>query len=196
LKTVFISEQEMEQWIILVTGLPCTGKTKIGRQIAEQFKLPYLHKDGIKENLFDSLGWSDRSWSKRLGAASYSLLFYFAEVLLAARQSLVLESNFSAERDGPTLRLLQEKYRFKAVEVQCVAEGQELVERFRLRWEAGERHPGHVDAETFAELRHTLLACRLPPLGLGGAYFEVDTTIFDKVDMSAINQKIDHYLLS
>lgn len=186
----------MDHWIILVTGLPCTGKTKIGKQIAEQFSLPYLHKDGIKESLFDSLGWSDRAWSKKLGAASYRLLFYFTEVLLAAQQSMVLESNFSAQRDAPTLRLLQEKYGFQALEVQCVADGQELVERFRLRWEAGDRHPGHVDAETFTELRDTLLAGHLPPLGLEGAYFEVDTTLFDKLDVNALIQRIDHYLLS
>ena len=183
----------MDHWIILVTGLPCTGKTKIGRQIAERFKLPYLHKDGIKESLFDSLGWSDRSWSKKLGEASYHLLFYFTEVLLAAHQSLILESNFSVERDGPKLHLLQKKYAFQALEVQCVADGQELVERFRLRWELGDRHPGHVDAETFDELRDALLAGHLPPLGLEGAYFEVDTTLFDRVDVNEIIQKMDHF---
>jgi predicted kinase len=182
----------MVPWIILITGLPCTGKTLIGRQVADHFGLPYLHKDGIKEGLFDSLGWSDRAWSKKLGVASYRLLFYFTEVLLAARQSLVLESNFSLERDGPELRLLQQKYGFRAVEVQCVADGQELVYRFRLRWESGRRHPGHVDAETFDELRDTLLQGRLPPQGLDGAYFEVDTTQFEKVDVNAIIRKIDH----
>jgi predicted kinase len=187
-------------YVILITGLPCTGKTRIGRQIADYFGLPYLHKDGIKESLFDTLGWSDRAWSKKLGTASYHLLFYFTELLLAARLSLVLESNFSFERDGPKLHLLQKKYGFRAVEVQCVADGEELVHRFRQRWESGSRHPGHVDEETYDELRETLLAGCLPPLQLEGSYFEVDTTQFESVDVHEIIDKISlsarHFLIN
>ena len=181
--------------LILITGLPCTGKTFIGRQIAAHFSLPYLHKDGIKELLFDTLGWSDRAWSKKMGAASYSLLFYFAETLLAAGQSFILESNFSAERDGLTLGALQERYGFRAVEIQCVADGEVLVERFRQRWEAGERHPGHVDPETYDELRLTLLPGRLPRLGLEGEYLEVDTTDFEKVEVEGILETLSKMIL-
>lgn len=180
--------------LILITGLPCTGKTYIGKQIAAHFALPYLHKDGIKERLFDTLGWSDRAWSKKLGAASYSLLFYFAEVLLEAGQSYVLESNFSAERDGPALHVLQKKYDFRAIEAQCVADGETLVERFRQRWASGMRHPGHVDPETFDELRSSLLPGRLPPLGLKGEYIEVDTTNYGRVDMEGLLKRLEGFL--
>lgn len=105
-------------------------------------------------------------------------------------QSFVLESNFSAEWHGPRLRVLQEKYGFQAVEMQCVADGEELVWRFRQRWEAGERHPGHVDEQTYDELRDTLLPGRLPPLGLEGEYFEVDTTDFPNVDVEGLIQHL------
>jgi predicted kinase len=180
--------------VLFITGLPCTGKTVLGKQIAAHFSLPYLYKDGIKERLFDSLGWSDRDWSKRMGVAAYSLLFYFAEALLEARQSFILESNFSVERDGHRLQKLQENYRFIAIEIQCVAEGNIIVERYRQRWEAGTRHPGHVDPETYDELRPTLLMGRLPPLGLQGEYIEVETTDFEKVDVAAIIQVIERKL--
>jgi predicted kinase len=180
--------------VLFITGLPCTGKTVLGKQIAAHFSLPYLYKDGIKESLFDSLGWSDRDWSKRIGAAAYSLLYYFAEALLAARQSFILESNFSVERDGPRLHNLQENYQFRAIEIQCVAEGEVILERYRQRWEAGTRHPGHVDPETYAELRPTLLMGRLPPLGLQGEYIEVETTDFEKVDLTAVIQVLERKL--
>jgi len=176
--------------LILITGLPCTGKTFIGKQIAERFSLPYLYKDGIKERLFDTLGWSDRAWSKKLGAAAYSLLFYFAEALLQAGQPFILESNFSAD-SASTLRALQEQYGFLAVEIQCVADGAVLVERFRQRWESGVRHPGHVDPETYDELRATLLQGRLPRLELEGEYIEVDTTDFEKVDMEGVLKRLE-----
>jgi len=177
--------------ILFITGLPCTGKTVLGKKIAAHFSLPYLYKDGIKERLFDSLGWSDRDWSKKVGMAAYSLLFYFAEALMEARKSFILESNFSVERDGPRLQALQEKYKFRAIEIQCVAEGGVIVERYRQRWEAGIRHPGHVDPETYEELRPALLMGRLSPLGLQGEYIEVETTDFVKVDVQTIIQLLE-----
>ena len=176
--------------LILITGLPCTGKTTIGKQIAERLSLPYLYKDGIKERLFEAMGWSDRAWSKKLSLAAYSLLFYFAEELIKAGQSFVLEGNFSAERDAPKLKVLQKKYGFQAVEIQCVADGEELDFRFQKRWESGIRHPGHVDGETYEELRLSLLAGRLPPLGLEGEYFELDTTEFEKVDVEEVLKRL------
>lgn len=176
--------------LILITGLPCTGKTTIGKQIAKSLSLPYLYKDGIKERLFETLGWSDKEWSKKLSSAAYSLLFYFAEELLQAGQSFVLESNFSAERDASKLKALQEKYGFRAIEIQCVADGEELDFRFRKRWESGIRHPGHVDAETFDDMQPKLMQGRLPPLGLVGKYFEIDTTDFEKVDVEQVIKKL------
>jgi predicted kinase len=177
--------------ILFITGLPCTGKTFLGKQIAAHLSLPYLYKDGIKENLFDSLGWSDRSWSKKIGAAAYSLLFYLTETLLEAGKSFILESNFSAERDGPRLQELQEKYKFKALEIQCITNGEIIVLRYRKRWETGNRHPGHVDAETFDELHQTLLRGSLPPLGLKGNYIEIDTSDFEKVNVENLINIID-----
>jgi predicted kinase len=180
--------------VLFITGLPCTGKTVLGKQIAAHFSLPYLYKDGIKESLFDSLGWSDRNWSKRVGAAAYSLLFSFTEALLEARLSFILESNFSVEREGPRLQELQENYQFRAIEIQCVAKGEVIVERYRQRWEAGTRHPGHVDPETYDEMHPTLLLGRLPPLGLQGEYIEVETTDFEKVDVTAVIQVLERKL--
>jgi predicted kinase len=181
--------------ILFITGLPCTGKTYLGKQIAAHLSFPYLYKDGIKERLFDALGWSDRDWSKKIGEASYLLLFYFTEALLEAGESFILESNFSAERDGLKLHGMQAKYKFKAIEIQCVADGDIIVERYRLRWEAGNRHPGHVDPETYAELLPALSLGRLPRLGLQGEYFEVNTTSFEKVDVEGILRKIDQLLV-
>lgn len=46
--------------LIIITGLPGTGKTTLGRKLAEEFRLPFISKDDIKEFLFDNLGWKDR----------------------------------------------------------------------------------------------------------------------------------------
>ena len=75
--------------LIIISGPPATGKTTLGRLIAKKFRLPFLSKDDIKHILFDSLGWSDREWSKKLGGASFELTSYFMEILLQTGQSFI-----------------------------------------------------------------------------------------------------------
>ena len=93
--------------LVIVTGLPCTGKTTLVQKIAAELRLPLITKDGIKERLFDSLGWSDREWSKKLGKATFDLLFYFIEVELRAGHSLIAEARFFPEYDLEVLRKMQ-----------------------------------------------------------------------------------------
>src|SRR5579884_1470721 len=95
---------------LIITGPPASGKTTLGRQVARGLGLPYLSKDLFKETLFDSLGWHDRDWSRRLGGASMALLFRSAEALLEAGQSLALESAFYLAWDTPQLRALGDRY--------------------------------------------------------------------------------------
>jgi len=96
--------------LVIITGLPATGKTTLGRRIAAELKLPFVYKDGIKELLFDTLGWSDIEWSQRLGRASTELLYYFAEAEVKSGNSCVLESNFDAALATPRFLALKEMY--------------------------------------------------------------------------------------
>jgi predicted kinase len=67
----------MKPILILISGFSCTGKTTLAKKIAQRSSLPLIGRDDIKESLYDSLGYSDRKWSKKLGAASYDLLYLF-----------------------------------------------------------------------------------------------------------------------
>jgi predicted kinase len=180
----------MPPLLIIITGLPCTGKTVLGERIASALSLPMLTKDGIKVLLFDTLGWSNRAWSRKLSEACNRLLLHFAEALLTAGQSVILESNFPPQAFSPHFRALHTRCAFRPVQILCVAEGEVLVERFRRRWESGERHPGHVDDQSFEEIRQTLLPGRLPPLDLDGPLIEVDTTDFGEIDYEGVVGKI------
>ena len=53
-------------YFVIITGPPASGKTSLGIKLVTELKLPFIFKDGIKELLFDSLGWKDRDWSKNL----------------------------------------------------------------------------------------------------------------------------------
>jgi predicted kinase len=167
--------------LVIVSGPPASGKTTLARRFATELSLPLINKDGIKESLFDSLGWQDRAWSRKLGAATYHLLYYFLEATLAAGVSLIVESNF-APLATPELKRIQEKYPFRPFQVMCWADGETLVERYSAR--SGQRHPGHVDFEALAEIEPVLRRGRLEPLGFDGEIIELDTTDFSKIDVA------------
>jgi predicted kinase len=181
--------------VVIVTGLPGTGKTNLGMRIAREFSIPFINKDGIKERLFDSLGWEDRPWSKKLSLASVNLLYYFLEAQLAAGGSIVVESNFDSHLENPQFRQLKEKYSFEIFQILCVTQGEVLFERFRLRGQSGKRHPGHVDQATYEELSSILLKGRAEPLDIGGVLVEVDTTDYGGIDYDGLFSTIREALI-
>jgi predicted kinase len=176
--------------LVIVTGLPGTGKSTLARRLAADLRLPFFHKDGIKETLFDVLGWSDRTWSRKLGIASYDVLFAIVAAELAAGRSLVVESNFSPQYDTERFLALKRRHAFEPVQLLCYAEGEIVLERFRSRAASAERHPGHVETENLAEFEAVLLHGRLKPLDIGGTLVEVDTTDFAQVDYAALLQTV------
>ena len=176
--------------LIIVAGPPCTGKTTLARKIAEQFHLPFINKDDIKESLFNSLGTKDREWSIKLGVSSYPLLYYFVESNLKAGYSIVVESNFKPEYDSEKFRNLIIKYDITPLQIQCKTDGDILFARFKQRSESDERHPGHVDSLNYAEFKPALLKGSYDPLEIGGEVIYLDTTDFNKIDYGSLYQII------
>ena len=122
-------------YLVIVHGSPATGKTTIARFLSEQLNLPLVTKDDIKERLFESLGWSDREWSRKVGAATYSILVYIVEQQLRAGGSLIIESNFNPESDS-VFEDLSERVSFEAVQIICQA-SRDVVGKILIEARAG-----------------------------------------------------------
>lgn len=172
--------------LILITGLPATGKSSLAAALAERLELPQYGKDQFKEILFDTLGIGDRPWSRRLGVASIVLLFQVVEAELMAKKSCIVESNFSPELDTPRVLALCAKYAVQVVQVVCHTESAVLLERFRAR----PRHPGHLDHIVAAELEAQLLGGHSAPLAVDGLVIDVDTTNLTTISYDQIVQQI------
>jgi len=172
--------------IIVVTGLPASGKTSIANCLHERLMLPIASKDRFKELLFDTLSWSDRAWSKRLDIASAALLFQFLEGQAAVGRSCIIDHWFNSTDDIQRLVNVQSKYKVIIIQVLCYADGNILVDRFKERSLSGMRHPGHCDHLTFDEHRPILLSGRMKSLPSKGPLIELDTTDFDSIDFESV----------
>lgn len=176
---------------VIVTGLPCTGKTRLALAIAQRFGLPLACKDNYKEAFFRTLGWGDRAWSQRLGQAAGDALQLFVEAHARAGLPCIIESNFPPEV-ASELCAIQQAHPFRPFQIVCRTEGEVLLARFAAR--IGQRHRGHGDEGLVQELGPLLLSGAYAPLDIGGTLYEIDTTDFDAVDYDGLYEALQREL--
>ena len=111
-----------------ISGRPGAGKSSIAFPLAAELGYSLVTKDLVKEALHDALyvpgeGKIDLSWSRRLGAASFAVLW----TLAARAGDMVIEANFHphSEYELGKLRGLGDR----VVEVRCACPAEVAVAR-------------------------------------------------------------------
>ncbi len=180
--------------VVVITGIPCTGKTTLARRIAAEFSFPLVTKDGIKEVLFDNLGWKDRHRSRKFSLTSFELILHVMDLLLQADLSHIVEGNFTAEAYTDKLLVLQRHHPFKTFQIQCVADDHVIRQRLEERAMLGRRHPGHLDRILLTELDPRNSGERKTSLDIGGVLMKVDTTDPAATDSRAVVSAIRMFM--
>ena len=178
-------------------GGPATGKTTIGRRLANYYKLTYISKDGVKEPIFDHVGCptsieNDTPLSGiKMDAAAQAILLYIIESHVEAETGCLIDSTFG-ESHVPHLKKIINRYNYKPIQVVCCAEKTILKERYHNRANKNLRHPGHLDhilADSFEEINKMFNINN--PLSLDSHNFVIDTSNFKEEDFNGLIESIN-----
>jgi predicted kinase len=145
--------------LILITGLPGTGKSTLARSLARHLGLPLICKDTIKEPLLDLLGATDRSESRRLSDASFAVMFALARDCLRAGTDVIVEGNFRpGEHEVALFASISDAntsdrnaaHAARLTQILCRTPEPVRIARLKARANDPSRHAGHRDADLAA----------------------------------------------
>ena len=146
-------------------------------------RIPLFEKDILKDVLYQTLGFGDKDWSRRIGVSAISLLFVTANQLLQKGASVVTESNFYRQFDSKRAAEVANDVNPRIVQVHCTAPPEVLVERNASRLEPSKLRPGH-HAMPSEELLGGIRAGNWEPLDIPSKVIRVDTSSpFDYPDL-------------
>jgi len=180
-------------FIILVAGIPASGKTTYSRHIASKLSAVLIGKDAIKSVLYEALQWdnSNRAVGQTHGKAASFVMYHIAEEIMKTGGNLVVESNFPPY-SADVFRGLVEKYSYNAITVLCDADSEVLFKRYYERENTTERHDGlrglRIDLEQFTEETRPLRDFCV------GHKLIFDTTYLNGINYDAIDNEILKYL--
>ncbi len=156
--------------VVLVNGVPASGKSTVAAAIAEATGWPILALDTIKEPFLAALPPGDRAFNRLLGQASYAAIFSVLRDAPAG-STAIIDAWFGFQPAEVLAAGLARAGVAETIELWCEAPPEAIGARYAAR--VGQRPPGHPGSDYVPEL--VALAAQAGPIG-GGPVLRVDTT--------------------
>lgn len=190
--------------IIIIAGMPASGKTTFANKLSAVLHYPVLEKDAIKEELFDVIGFKSYAEKRLMDIAATSVLLRCTEALLVGGQSVIVVNNFPKDTARRVEKIL-EKYDCSCVLVFFGGSSDVFYQRYVERDRIPRRHLGHIlqdrypplpgDPQVYTMSREEF-AEKFEKLGINdfqitqGVRINVDATHPEKLDDKTLIQRI------
>ena len=83
--------KENSKYLILVMGLPASGKTTIAKRLANEFGLHYIGKDEYKIKMYEEYGFSSTEEKKALDDRSEEMMYSDLHSLMGRENIVVFD---------------------------------------------------------------------------------------------------------
>lgn len=151
--------------VVLVNGIPASGKSTVTRQLSARFSLPVLTIDGIKEPFMAKFDQIDRPFNRQLGYAAYEVIWSIIRDAPPGCPFLV-DAWFGFQPRETLVDYLEKAGVTRVLEVWNAVSPEVAVARYASR--LGERRMGHPGEEYLPEL--AVLAARAEPMAIGPVF--------------------------
>lgn len=195
--------------VIILAGMPATGKSTVCKALAGHFRYPVVEKDAVKERLFDTLGFTCYEQKRALDHAANAVVIYTVEEILKTNGSVIVDNNFDNTSGSRFCKML-EKYAPKCACVFLRGDLDVIHQRYTQRDNARARHLGHVLQEHYPprpgdslyytmtrdEFYDKFIKRGMDSLVFPGSRLEIDTSDFSKVNLHQIVEQVQNLLAS
>ena len=129
--------------LIIICGLPGTGKTTLAKELSKKLHIVCFHKDTFKEKLFDLLDGKSEKDSIRIGMQAIKLFFTIIEEQLSRNIDIIVEAPFNFSADYPLIKKWKNKYKLDIFTVICLIDKKIRAKRIKNR----KRHNAHKERD-------------------------------------------------
>lgn len=163
--------------IILVAGLPATGKSTIARALAKELDAVILRTDVVRKELLDT-----PTYSREEKELVYRVTFLIAEYLTRARVNVILDATFYRRELRHRAYAIARRTESKLLVVECSTPREVIKERMKKRKEG--RAVSDADLEVYDTLAGEFEPIQRP-------HMEVDTSRPLKENLREIMQRLE-----
>ncbi len=190
--------------LIIIAGMPASGKSTLARKVGKAFGFPVLEKDEIKEELFDTIGFTCYAEKRRHDTAANAVLMRCTEALLKSGTSAIVVNNFRSDMQKPLQELI-DRYDCSVVTLFLDGDHDVFYRRYVERDNKHLRHLGHVLQEHYPpregdsldyEMTREEFAEKFEKLGMAelelrGKQILLDATWPEKMDVEQVIREIE-----